>query len=193
MPAMLSTKMDTTTATPRLPSIKVIGISTILASAIMIAVDAMGLLSYSMLDSLDLNSSMPLFSQYVPQSMKKVIDLYHYSRWWTAYGILFFGFVLLAGIQFLRLRAWGRKALEMACWVGMFNAFVDVALSYLIWKNMQDTLSMALRGLGGGQYSYVNPLGLFTIVVGFFLWIIPSVGMIVYLRRPTIRQAVSLQ
>lgn len=159
----------------------------------MILVDAVSLLSSSMLDALDLNMNMPLISQYVPQSMKMVIDLYRYSTWWTGYGILFFGFVLVAGVQFVRLRAWGRKALEIACWVGLFNAVVDSALSYLIWKNMQDTLSMALRGLGGGQYSYVNPLGLFTIVVGFFLWIIPSVGMIIYLRRPATRQAVSLE
>jgi hypothetical protein len=63
----------------------------------------------------------------------------------------------------------------------------------MIWENMQETLSMALRGLGGGQYSSINSLGLTTIVVGFFLWIIPSGAMIVYLRRPKIVQAVSLR
>jgi hypothetical protein len=187
------TGMDAMGPAPRLPSITIIGWTTVIASAIMVVVNAMSLLSYTMLDTLDLNLNMPLVSQYVPQSMKKVIDLYRYSRWWTWYGILFFGFVLIAGVQFLRLRAWGRRALEIACWIGLANALVDSALSFLIWKNMQDTLSMALRGLGGGQTSYINPLGLFTIVVGFFLWIIPSAGMIIYLRRPAIRQAASLQ
>jgi len=185
--------MDMTGTAPRPPSITIIGWTTVIASAIMIVVNAMSLLSYSMLDTLDLNMNMPLVSQYVPQSMKKVIDLYRYSRWWTGYGIVFFGFVLVAGVQFLRLRAWGRQALEIACWIGLLNAVVDSALSYLIWKNMQDTLSIALRGLGGGQYSYINPLGLFTIVVGFILWIVPSAGMIFYLRRPSIRQSVSLK
>ena len=186
------TSMDTAGTAPRLPSITVIGWTTVIASAIMIVVNAMSLLSFTMLDTLDLNVNMPLVSQYVPQSMKKVMDLYRYSRWWTGYGILFFGFALVAGFQFLRFRAWGRKALEIACWIGLANAVVDSTLSYAIWKNMQDTLSMALRGLGGGQYSYINPLGFVTIVVGFFLWIIPSVGMIIYLRRPAIRQAASL-
>ncbi len=185
--------MDTTGTIPRLPSIRIIGWTTIIASAIMIAVNAMSLLSYTMLDTLNLNMNMPLVSQYVPQSMKKVIDLYRYSKWWTGYGILYFGFVLMAGVQFLRLQAWGRRALEIACWIGMVNAVVDTALSYLIWKNMQDTLSMALRGLGGGQYSYMNPVGLVTIVLGFSLWILPSMGMIVYLRRPSIRQTVNLK
>ena len=168
-------------------SIPVIGWSTIMASVIMIAVDLMSLISYNSLESLYLDSSM--LSQYVPQGVKKVMDLYAYSRVWTWYGILFFAFALVAGIQFVRLREWGRKALEIVCWVGLFNAFVDTSLSFLIWKNMQDTLSMVTRGMGGSQYSFINPLGFVTIVLGFFLWIIPSAGMIIYLRRPAIRQA----
>jgi len=52
---------------------------------------------------------------------------------------------------------------------------------------------MAMRGLGGGQYSSIDLLGLSTIVIGFFLWIVPSAAMIVYLRRPKIIQAVSLR
>ncbi|MCX6133421.1 MAG: hypothetical protein NTU47_06360 [Ignavibacteriales bacterium] len=185
--------MDSTGTTPQHPSIAMIGWTTVIASAVMIVIDVLSLLSSTMLDTLDLSGSMPLLSQYVPDSTKTVVNLFRYSRWWTGYGILFFGFVLVAGLQFLRLRAWGRKALEIACWVGMFNAVVDTLLSYLIWQNMQETLSMALRGLGGGQYSYLNPLGLFTIVLGFLLWIVPSLAMIVYLRRPIIRQTVSLQ
>ncbi|MDP2886281.1 MAG: hypothetical protein Q8P51_14800 [Ignavibacteria bacterium] len=183
--------METTISPHKLPSITIIGWTTVIASAIMIVVNAMTLLTFSMLDSLDMSLNTPLLSQLLPQSMKKVVDLYRYSRWWTAYGIFYFVFVLVAGIQFLRLQAWGRKALEIACWIALLNAFVDSALSYMIWENMQETLSMALRGLGGGQYSSINSLGLSTIVVGFFLWIIPSAAMIVYLRRPKIVQAVS--
>ena len=185
--------LETKVPAPRIPSINIIGWTTVVASAIMIVVNAMSLLSYSVLNSLDMNQNMPMLSQYVPQSMQKVISLYRYSRWWTGYGLAFFVFVLIAGMQFLRLRAWGRKALEISCWIGLFNAFVDSVLSYMIWSNMQDTLSMVMRGLGGGQSSYINPLGFFTIVLGFFLWIIPSAAMIVYLRRPNIREAVSLR
>ena len=185
--------METTIPPPKLPSIAIIGWTTVIASVIMIVVNVTSLLAYSMFDSLDQSLSTPLLSQLLPQSMKKVLDLYRYSRWWTAYGIFYFAFVLVAGVQFLRLQAWGRKALEIACWIALFNALVDTALSYLIWQNMQETLSMALKGLGGGQYSSINSLGLITIVVGFFLWIIPSAAMIVYLRSPKIVQAVSLK
>jgi hypothetical protein len=183
--------LETTVPAPRIPSITIIGWTTVVASAIMILVNAMSLLSSSVLDSMDMSRSMPMLSQYVPQSMQKIISLYRYSRWWTGYGLAYFVFVLIAGLQFLRFRAWGRRALEVSCWIGLFNAFLDSALSYMIWSNMQDTLSMVMRGLGGGQSSYMNPLGFFTIVLGFFLWIIPSAAMIVYLRRPKIREAAS--
>jgi hypothetical protein len=183
--------METISPAPRPSSITIIGWTTVMASAIMIVMNVASLLSYKMLDSLDLNLSSSLLSQYMPQSMKKVMDLYRYSRWWTWYGILFFGFVVVAGVQFLRLRAWGRKALEAACWIGLLNGFIDTVLSYTLWQSSQESLSLVMRQLGGSQYSYLNPLGLLTIIVGFFLWIIPSVAMIVYLRRPKIKEVVS--
>jgi len=170
-------------------SVIVIGWCTIIASGIMVLVNLVSLLSFGAYDTLGLNS--PLLAPYLPQATKKVMDLYRYSRMWAVYGIFYFLFVMVAGIQFLRLRAWGRAAMEAACWIGLLNAVVDTLLSYIMWHSMQETLSAVLRGLGGGQYSYLNPLGLFTIVVGFFLWVIPCGFMIVFLRRPKIREAVS--
>jgi len=105
--------METTIPPPKLPSIAIIGWTTVIASAIMIVVNVMSLLSYSMFDSLDQSLTTPLLSQLLPQSMKKVVDLYRYSRWWTAYGIFYFAFVLVAGVQFLRLHAWAEKHLRL--------------------------------------------------------------------------------
>jgi hypothetical protein len=181
--------MNTHTVKPT--SVLVIGWSSIIASGIMVLVNLVSLLSFGAYDTLGLNS--PLLTPYLPQATKKVMDLYRYSRMWTVYGIFYFLFVLVAGVQFLRLRAWGRTAMEAACWIGLLNAVVDTLLSYLMWQSMQETLSAVLRGLGGGQYSYLNPLRFFTIVAGFFLWVIPCGLMIVFLRRPKIREAVSLR
>jgi hypothetical protein len=162
--------MDSQTVKPT--SVIVIGWCTVIASGIMVLVDLVSLLSFSAYDTLGLNS--PLLAPYLPQAMKKVTDLYRYSRIWTAYGIFYFMFVLFAGIQFLRLRAWGRTAMEAACWIGLLNAIVDTLLSYTTWHNMQEMLSAVLRDLGGGQYSYLNPIGFFTIIAGFgelaFTW-----------------------
>jgi hypothetical protein len=72
--------MQTPAPASRPISIPVIGWSTIMASVIMIAVDLMSLVSYNSLESLNLDSSM--LSQYVPQGVKKVMDLYAYSQVW---------------------------------------------------------------------------------------------------------------
>jgi hypothetical protein len=184
--------MDTPGQTPRLPSIPIIGWSTILASALMLLVNISSLITTSALGALDLNFNSPVFSQYVPQSLKSMLDLYTYSRWWTWYGVLYFGFVLVAGVQFVRLRGWGRSALEVACWIGIANALVDTYLSYEIWSGMQDAFNIVLRSMGGAHSSYLNPLGFFMIVLGFLLWVVPSIALVMYLRRPIIRQTVSL-
>lgn len=184
--------MDTPNPTPHLPSIPIIGWSTILASALMILVNTGSLVTTSALDALNVNFNSPVFAQFVPDSLKSMLDLYTYSRWWTWYGILYFAFVLVAGVQFVRLRTWGRQALEASCWIGLMNALVDTFLSYEIWSGMQETFNVVLRSMGGVHSSYLNPLGFFTIMLGFLLWVIPSIGLIIYLRRPVIRQAVSL-
>ena len=185
-------QMDTPGQTPHLPSIPIIGWSTILASVLMILVNISSLITTSALGALDLNFNSPVFSQYVPQALNSMLELYEYSRWWTWYGLFYFAFVLAAGVQFVRLRSWGRSALEIACWIGLVNALVDTFLSYEIWSGMQEAFSVVLRSMGGVHSSYLNPLGFVMIVVGFLLWIIPSIGLIIYLRRPMIRQTVSL-
>jgi hypothetical protein len=77
--------------------------------------------------------------------------------------------------------------LEIAGWVGLLNACVDTLLSYSIWKNMQAMMS-AVSGLMGMRGGDLNPLGLVTILAGFFFWIVPAIGMIVYLRKPKLTE-----
>jgi hypothetical protein len=49
-------------------------------------------------------------------------------------------------------------------------------------------MNSAVGGMGMGMsLQQLNPLGLGAIIVGFFIWIIPSVGIAVYLRRPSLR------
>jgi hypothetical protein len=120
-----------------------------------------------------------------------MLELYTYSRWWTWYGIAYFAFALVAGVQFVRLRSWGRTALEVACWIGLMNAVIDTFLSYEIWSRAQEAFNVVLHSMGGVHSTYLNPLGFFTIVLGFILWVIPAIGLILYLRKSVIRQIVS--
>jgi hypothetical protein len=129
-----------------------------------------------------------LFSTF-PQArngMESFTELFQYNLMWSIYTILYFFVVLVGAIQFVRLRAIGRTILEIACWVGIVNACVDSLLSYIFWKNIQTALS-SVMGTMGMSLGYINPLGMITIIIGFFLWIIPSIGMILYLRSLKIK------
>lgn len=183
--------METSKPNPHLPSISIVGLSTAIASALMILINIGSIVTTSALDDLNATFDSPLFAQHVPESLKSMLDLYAYRRWWTWYGILFFAFALAGGVQFYRRRAWGRSALEIVCWIGLINAFVDTYLSYEIWSRAQETFNVVLRSVGGGHSTYLNPLGFFTIVLGCILWFVPAVGIIIYLRRPAIREAMS--
>lgn len=163
-------------------SIFVVGWSTILFSIIIILTEFFNLLSNPMEQ---LNVLFSAFPQ-ARNSMESVTELFQYNRIWSIYTILYFFGVLAGAVQFVRLQEIGRKILEIACWVGMVNACADSLLSYIFWKQMQTALS-SLMGNMGMSLGYVNPLGTITIILGFFLWIVPSIGMILYLRSPKIR------
>ena len=167
-------------------SISVVGWSTILFSIIIILTEFFSLLSNPM-EQLNV-----LFSTF-PQArngMESFTELFQYNLLWSIYTILYFFVVLVGAIQFVRLRAIGQTILEIACWIGMVNACVDSLLSYILWKNMQAALSSVMVTMGI-SLGYINPLGMITIILGFFLWVIPSIGMILYLRSPHLKALMS--
>ncbi len=163
-------------------SVSVIGWSTILISIIMIFTEFISLFSNPMEQ---LNIVISTFPQ-VRNGMESVTQMIQYNRVWSIYTILYFIFIFVGAIQFIRCHSIGRTILEVACWFGMVNACVDSLLSYILWEKMQAALSSVMGAIEMGL-GYINPLGIFTIILGFLLWIIPSIGMILYLRSPKIR------
>jgi hypothetical protein len=115
-----------------------------------------------------------------------IAEMFQYSRIWSVYSILYFVYVFIGSIQFIRFKAIGRMILEIACWVGLMNACIDSFISYMLLKQMQAMLS-TVTGIMGMGLGNLNPLGMATIILGFFLWIIPMIGMIVYLRKPGLK------
>jgi hypothetical protein len=163
-------------------SISVIGWSTIFFSIIIILTEFFSLLSNPMQQ---LNALFSTFPQ-ARNGMESFTELFQYNLLWSIYTILYFFVVLVGAIQFVRLQAIGRTILEIACWVGIVNACVDSLLSYISWNKIQAALS-SVMGTMGMSLGDINPLGMITIILGFFLWIIPSIGMILYLRSPRIK------
>jgi hypothetical protein len=163
-------------------SIRIIGWSTALFSIIIILSEISNLLTDPMEQ---FNMVFNMFPQ-AKSGMDAMTDIFQYSRIWSVYTILYFWFVFFGSIQFIRFQEVGRMVLEIACWIGMLNACIDSFLSYILWKNMQTALS-AVTGTMGMGLGNLNPLGITTIILGFFLWIIPTIGMIVYLRKPGLK------
>ena len=163
-------------------SVRIIGWSTALFSVIIILLEISNLLTNP-------TEQLHMVIQMIPQAkggMDAMMDLFLYSRIWSVYTILYFSFVFVGAIYFVRFHAVGRKILEIACWVGMGNACIDSYVSFHLWKQMESALSN-VTGLMGVGLANLNPLGMATILFGFFLWIIPTFGMVVYLRRPTLK------
>jgi hypothetical protein len=163
-------------------SIRVIGWSTAIFSIIIILSEFSNLLTNPM-------EQFNIVFQMFPQakgSMDAMTEIFQYSRIWSAYSVLYFCFVLLGSIQFLQFKTAGRLNLEIACWIGMFNACADTFLSYTLWKQMQAALSRVEGTLGMGLGN-LNPFGVAAILLGFFLWIIPTIGLVVYLRKPALK------
>jgi hypothetical protein len=168
-------------------SISVIGWSAVLFSIIIILSEFFSLLSNPMEQLNILLGTLPQ----ARNAMESIAELFHFNRIWSIYTIFYFSVVLIGAIKFVRFRAIGRTILEVTCWVGMLNACVDSLLSYILWKNMQAALSTVMGGMGM-SLGYINPLGMITIILSFFLWIVPSVGMILYLQNQKIKEAMKL-
>jgi hypothetical protein len=55
-------------------------------------------------------------------------------------------------------------------------------------RQMEIAISTAMKGIGMSmRLDYINPLGITTIIIGFFIWIIPCIGMIIFLRKPELK------
>jgi hypothetical protein len=165
-------------------SIRALGWSTICVSAIIILSELMHLSDPPAMDQFNM-----IFSAFpqARQGMDSLQDLFTYNRWWSIYSILYFSFVLTGAIQFIRYRKIGLRILKIACWIGLVNACVDSVISYRMMEQMNKALASVIPSLGAGIGS-LNTFGMAPIVGGFFLWTLPTIGMILYLRKPRLAE-----
>lgn len=163
-------------------SIRLIGWCSIIGSAIIIVFNL-----FSTSTTSQLYSTFNMFPE-AKEGLNALSELLFYSRIWTIYSTIYFSFVLIGSILFVQFRRQGRSILEIACWIGCLNAFIDSVLSYISMRQMEIAISTAMKGIGMSmRLDYINPLGITTIIIGFFIWIIPCIGMIIFLRKPELK------
>jgi hypothetical protein len=165
-------------------SVTVFGWSTIIFSSVLVVSQLSNLLISNSIG--EINGLLAGYPGLKTGFLDTMTKMFEYNRIWSIYSVFYFFGTLIGGIQFVRLREIGRRILLMASWVGIINACIDTTMSYIFWKDMETTMSSIVGGMGM-SLQQLNPLGLGAIIVGFFVWVIPSIGIIVYLRRPSLR------
>jgi len=172
---------------PRRPaSVWLFGLSTSLIAVIMVLSELFNVLSERALEGMGLD--MNLLARMIPREFQSLLDLYAYSRYASAFNVIYFTFVLVASIMFLQLRRSGRLLLEIAAWFGLVDGMVESILGYLIMEQLQTSMAAMMRGVGAGGYSLQLSLGPAATIFGLIVWLIPSVGCIIFLRRRSIRE-----
>jgi hypothetical protein len=98
-------------------------------------------------------------------------------------------FMLVAGIEFLRLRAWARTAVEILTWLCIVFAVIIVLFFIMTWLNI--TSQMMTFEDNSGTSSALTVLGIGVGMVLMVLFVIPLLMIIRTLRGKAVRDAVS--
>ncbi|MEK6690913.1 MAG: hypothetical protein AABY78_06400 [Nitrospirota bacterium] len=97
-------------------------------------------------------------------------------------------FMLIAGIQFLRLRAWARTALEVICWIGLIFSVGFGIFWVASWASITPDLPVAEGTLR--QTKIINIIGMLMGIIVIVVWVVPIIVITKVLRGKTIREAV---
>ncbi|HET9130953.1 MAG TPA: hypothetical protein VFO86_08400 [Terriglobia bacterium] len=165
-------------------SVTIFGWSTIVVSVILILSQLLSLAISNTIDQFTgLLGNYPGFKS---DSLGPLLDMFEYNRIWSVYSIVYFLATFAGAILFVRFKETGRRILEITCWVGMLNACVDTVMTWSYWKAMENSMHTLVGGMAGSMIQ-MDSLGLGTIIFGFLIWVIPSIGILVYLRRPSLK------
>jgi glucan phosphoethanolaminetransferase (alkaline phosphatase superfamily) len=161
--------------------VQIFGWATIVASFLMLLTSLSSILWNPISGQVAQVTSM--FPQ-LQKQMNVLEDVLTYNRIWSIYSVAYFAFILSSAILFIRHRFIGCLFLEIACWVGILNAFIDTGITFYQTTQMKKALS----GLLGTSLQLVGPLTTITLIIGFLLWVIPSILIILFLRKQELRQ-----
>lgn len=117
----------------------------------------------------------------IPWEFTFVLSMLRYAGIWMSVQMAIAVLALVAGIQFLRRRAWARTALEVVTWVGV----AQVGLVGLSWLWMATGFSSKTGAGGPGLMIGV------VLIVMFAVFAAPFVVILAFLRGRTIREAVA--
>ncbi len=168
-------------------SITVIGWTFIVSAILMILSGGMGLMMFSLMNQM--KADVPPITEELPDQFRAPAIIFEYYVLISLFEIAGAIFVLIAGIQFLKLRKWARNALEIISWLSLVFTVVFGIYWVISWVSLSSKIPIQ-EGVSG-----VPPmLGVFGAVMGgvvTLIWAAPLVVIIYFLRGKTIKEAVS--
>jgi hypothetical protein len=169
-------------------SVTVIGWIFIVVSGLMLLSGAMGLVSFSLMKKMS-GGEFPPMVEGMPGAFKASAFMFKHFGLIAFLQILFAGFSLFAGIQFLRLRSWARTALEVIAWLGL-TYIIGFGIFWIIsWVSI--TSAIPAEGAAAPPAAF-NIIGAIMGAVVIAIFAVPAIVIIIFLRKPEVRRAVSL-
>lgn len=167
----------------RPPLVTVIGWIFIIFSILMILGGVMGLTVYSFMLKAG-GGNIPPVSEDMPALFKVISIVFQNFGLLVFLQIIFAVFMLIAGIQFLRLQAWAKTALEAISWLGL--AFT-IGFG-ILWVDMVSSLPVK-EGTTVPR-DMIDVFGAAAGITIMIVWAVPIIVIIRLLRGKTVKEAI---
>jgi len=168
-------------------AVTIIGWIFLVIATLLIVLGVFVLLSYHVFFSSKFNQALPL-AEDAPRWAKLGVVYLRYSlvSWHAA--TLLSVFVLVAAVQFLKLRAWARTALEVVSWLCIAGTLGSWIFLLPVWARIASEPAGA-PAKGAPAFPAFNILGVATSMAYMLLSLVPAAVMIYFLRSKTVRGA----
>lgn len=173
------------TVAKRPTSVTVIGWIFIVTAILIIFSGVMGFMAFSFIEQMK-QEGMPQIPEGMPMPFKAMSVIFKYFGILALLQIVFAVFVLIAGVQFLRLKAWARTALEIVSWLSLFYIIGFGIFWVASWISMTPGLS-SVKGAPPAMFKIIGA-GMGIMVMAVFAILISVI--IKFLRGAEIKKTV---
>ena len=167
-------------------AVMVIGWIFIAGAILMILSGGMGFAAFSFMQQL--GEEMPPTLEGAPFQFSVMEVIFQHFDLIAMVQVAFAIYILIASIQFLKLRRWARTALEVVSWLGLVYIVGFGIFWVASWLDITSSIPVT-EGAPGPPPLF----GIFGAVMGSIValvWAVPLVVIIIFLRGKTIKEAV---
>ncbi len=166
-------------------SVTVIGWIFIAGAILMILSGGMGFAAFTFMKQT--TGGVPPVPENIPGQLRVMKFVFQHFELIAMVQVAFAIFVIIASIQFLRLRRWARIALEVVAWLGLVY-LVGFGIVWVVsWIGITSNIHLT-EGTVGPSPKF-NMVGAIMGSVVTVFWAVPLVVIIIFLRGKTIRRA----